>query len=408
MINRIYGAATMPRSLSKIKVLELHTQPNMANKYIARFEYIKLLNEWILFESEEEKIENNSIFMKQFSHSLPFTVSGGHYTNADNYYELISNAGGLFLDKYLELGHADTNKRNIVSPEQIIRWLLEILPSIKYLHDNNIYYHNLSINNLLVDTNNKILLGPGNFPFSTFYEDIVDGNSNILKLTENHQRRKVKRIREFPALSQDIVDHEILGIYEFCYELCTGSVYTGENNQFNMIEERYGSELKTYLLEVLTGNQLEIHTLKGLYGKLLYIYIFIYIYIYLDILHSELKSVLKKKNLGSEEAQIVPKNIEEEVKVMVNIVEAKREEKVEDIDYITGKSLPNNMVAVVEKAKKEEKVKDIDYITGKSLPNNMVAVVEKAKKEEKVEDIDSNHNEDTITGKSLPNGNNTH
>ena len=265
----------MPQSLPRIKILELHTKPNNTNKYRARFEYISVMHEWVLFESEEQKIEDNSIFLHQFGYSLPFAISGGHYSDKDNSYcELIYNVGGLFLDEYLELGHAYTNKINIISPEQIIRWLFEILSSIKYLHDNNIYYHNLSINNLLIDTNNKILLGPGNFPFSTFYEDTDEGNSNILVLTKFHQRREGRRVREFPALSQEIINHEILGIYEFWYELCTGSVFTGENIQFDMIEERYGSEWKTYIMEVLIGNKLEISTLKGLYG-INYIYIYI-------------------------------------------------------------------------------------------------------------------------------------
>ena len=142
----------------------------------------------------------------------------------------------------------------------ILRWLIEIIFPIKYLHDNNIYYHNLSGNNIILDNKGRLLLGPSNFPFSKYYEeDILD----ISKISI-----KYKQIQELPDISQDNFKKEIYGIFELWYELCTGYQYSLGKNEygFELIESRFNSKWKILIEKALVKGIIQFDNFRELIG----------------------------------------------------------------------------------------------------------------------------------------------
>ena len=151
----------------------------------------------------------------------------------------------------------------VIDPSKILKWLIEIIFPIKYLHDNNMYFHNLSGSNLILDKNERILLGPPNFPYSEYYILLgYDKERNPLA------QQKYIMAKEIPKLSEENILKEIKGIFLFWFELCIGVPYLeGEIQRFGVIEERYGVKWKVLIENAILKDIVEFETLKDLIGN---------------------------------------------------------------------------------------------------------------------------------------------
>ena len=215
---------------------------------------------------ESKLYENNPSFVK-FNHKYYGKNIGG---NNWRYFLSIERVKGTFYKKHFHKG------KELLPKEVILHWLIEAVLAIKYLHDNNIYYHNLCASNLYYDNSNKLILGPSKFPILIYW-----GENKILQLP-------------FPKLSEIDIFKDIKGIYLFWYELCTGKQYYGkeyETTYFLMLEDHYGEEWEMMLKNVIKNDVLPHDNLHDLFSNL-YIYI-LYIYIYIVSLNNELRFLSK-------------------------------------------------------------------------------------------------------------------
>ena len=227
---------------------------------------------WVFTENERSKAIDYDIFRRIVSHPafvgitkdsffFPFKLS---FHN--NMYLLNINSsqfGGLFYTQIL-------NQGTLLKPVDILKWIIETIFPIKYLHDNNIYYHNLSANNLLLDQHHRICLPPSNFPFN-LYVTQVEYN---LPTDESYYQKRGKYIRtkEFPKLNKEMIEIEIRGIFEFWYELCTKKKFIEEDYNFDLIENSYGSRWRSLIENSLT-KELVVLTWHDLNSTKYYIYL---------------------------------------------------------------------------------------------------------------------------------------
>ena len=231
-----------------------------------KFEYIE--ENLILITHPNDRLRINLQLFSQLLAQYPAFIN---FTGVPNGNLSISSSNELFYTQLFNKG------KKILRGKQILIWLLELILPIKFLHDNNIYYHNLSASNLLFGKNNRLILGPANFPFSQYYEELHPTGTQMVK---HLQHINCKQIKEFPQLTVEVIQEELKGIFELWYEFCTGVRYNIGEDKFMLIEERYGAKWRIILQSALTNSHLDTRNLKDLYS-IIYKYIHTYIYIYI-------------------------------------------------------------------------------------------------------------------------------
>ena len=226
---------------------------------------------WVFTEKDCIKAINYDIF-RRIVNSPAFVATYG-YTGDKRffcefsiyYHECNIYLLNIFSIQFGCIFYTEIFKEGILlKPIDILKWLIEIIFPIKYLHDNNIYYHNLSAENLLLDKNKNLCLAPSNFPFHLYFtpEKYLNLEAEIKRDREwfsydflHDEMHKFTKTKEFPKLSEEMIKIEIKGIFEFWYELCTHRTFVLENNNsFNLIEKYYGPRWRTLIENSLPRN----------------------------------------------------------------------------------------------------------------------------------------------------------
>ena len=241
-----------------------HEETNLKHIYGNQIKYyLNRENDWVLTVNDHSiainydifrRIIHHPAFVAQMDHSYSLEYQENMYCiNIDK-----RQVGGIFYTDIFK-------QRNVLKPIDILKWLIEIIFPIKYLHDNNIYYHNLSVHNLLLDQNQRLSLAPSNFPFHLYFTKV-----DVFSKYSAGGWRYI-RTKEFPKLSQDMIEVEVRGVFELWYELCTKKKFTGENNNFYLIENFYGSRWRSLIENSLT-KELVVTTWHDLNSTIVIIY----------------------------------------------------------------------------------------------------------------------------------------
>ena len=237
------------------------------NLIINKFGFSKTVQQWIIFSDNrnvfQEQLEVNAIIGQNIRFA---SLNSEFFVNNKRYCSEIAGVGGVFYTEVFEEG------KKLLPKMSIIRWILEIIFPLKYLHDNNMYYMNLHVNNILLDKSCRLLLGPSNYKIpkrAKYYDD--DQHRLFVEMS-------------LPKLKKGVERKEILGIYKFWYELCAGIEYNAKNPQFGIIRERYGLEWTKEIQNALIQDA-GARTFQDIHGNTdIYIFTcicrYIYIYIY--------------------------------------------------------------------------------------------------------------------------------
>ena len=269
---------------NRLDNIDLQNTDGVQTKYY--FYYPDKENQWVSTENDHLIAMNYDIFGQIICHPAfvaQMKPSTGFWLKyQENIYFINSHPVCIFYTEIFK-------QRKVLKQIDILKWLIEIIFPIKYLHDNNIYYHNLSVHNLLLDQHQRLSLAPSNFPFHLYftqvkifewYEYIHNSSFNIRYI----------RTKEFPILSKEMIELEVREVFEFWYELCTKMKFTSENTNFDLIENFYGPRWRSLIENSLT-KELVVATWHDLNSTNCS-----YISLYLELLHEEWE-ILMKQNI---------------------------------------------------------------------------------------------------------------
>ena len=253
-MNKLHGEKYLWRLIISLKEKgKLAVDLDIENLIGNKFGYSKTKQEWIIFSDNENELKEQIASSSILKWNIRFaSINSIYYKQNNKYMSEMTGVSGVFFTEIFESG------KSIQPKTSIIKWILEIIFPLKYLHDNNMYYMNLNTSNLLLDKSKRLLLGPSKYK-------IPDARNKY---------NKDKIDLPLPELEEGSEMEEILGIYRFWYELCTGIEYNVENSEFEIIQERYGGEWRKEIENALTEGH-GASTFEDLYGNYCYIYLYI-------------------------------------------------------------------------------------------------------------------------------------